>query len=89
MMRQIAGSFAQYDIVTKLRGARERGAETGKATKKGRCRLHGGASGSDHHSDLRIGARRLCRRLVRFIVPLFRVGKPGAIEVEHEKPNGR
>jgi transposase-like protein len=41
------------------------------------------------HSGLRIGVRRLCRRLVPCLVPFFRVGKLGAIEVEHEKPNGR
>jgi hypothetical protein len=48
---------------------------------------------ADHLSllngELRIGARRLCRRLLRFMVPLFCVGKLDAIEVEHEKPNGR
>jgi hypothetical protein len=42
-----------------------------------------------HDSELRKGVRRVSRRLVHFVVPLSRVEKLGAIEVEHKKPNGR
>jgi hypothetical protein len=37
----------------------------------------------------RIGAGRVDHHLVRSVVPHLRFGKLGAIEVEHEKPNGR
>jgi hypothetical protein len=42
-----------------------------------------------HCSGSRIGARRVGHHLVRSVVPHLRFGKLGAIEVEHEKPNGR
>jgi hypothetical protein len=40
-------------------------------------------------ANSRIGTCRVGRHLLRSVVPLFRFGKLGAIEVEHEKPNGR
>jgi hypothetical protein len=42
-----------------------------------------------HCSGSRIGARRVGHHLVRSVMPHLRFGKLGAIEVEHEKPNGR
>ena len=52
--------------------------------------LFGGWPGRlNHHcSGSRIGGRHVGHRLVR-VVPHLRFGKLGAIEVEHEKPNGR
>jgi DNA invertase Pin-like site-specific DNA recombinase len=58
MMRQIAGSFAQYEktrLVTKLRGARERVRET-----KGKC--EGRKSFAERDPKLVMAAKRLHRR---------------------------
>jgi DNA invertase Pin-like site-specific DNA recombinase len=58
MMRQIAGSFAQYEktrLVTKLRGARERIREA-----QGKC--EGRKSYSERDPDLVLAAKRLHRR---------------------------
>jgi DNA invertase Pin-like site-specific DNA recombinase len=58
MMRQIAGSFAQYEktrLVTKLRGARERVREA-----KGKC--EGRKSYADRQPELVVAAKRLHRR---------------------------
>jgi DNA invertase Pin-like site-specific DNA recombinase len=58
MMRQIAGSFAQYEktrLVTKLRGARERVREV-----KGKC--EGRKSYAERSPELVLAAKRLHRR---------------------------
>jgi DNA invertase Pin-like site-specific DNA recombinase len=58
MMRQIAGSFAQYEktrLVTKLRGARERVRET-----RGKC--EGRKSYAERDPELVLAAKRLHRR---------------------------
>jgi DNA invertase Pin-like site-specific DNA recombinase len=58
MMRQIAGSFAQYEktrLVTKLRGARERIRET-----SGKC--EGRKSFAERDPELILAAKRLHRR---------------------------
>src|SRR5262245_16363126 len=58
MMRQIAGSFAQYEktrLVTKLRGARERIRET-----RGKC--EGRKSYAERDPELVLAAKRLHRR---------------------------
>ena len=58
MMRQIAGSFAQYEktrLVTKLRGARERVRET-----QGKC--EGRKSYAERDPELVVAAKRLHRR---------------------------
>jgi DNA invertase Pin-like site-specific DNA recombinase len=58
MMRQIAGSFAQYEktrLVTKLRGARERVREA-----KGKC--EGRKSYAERAPELVLAAKRLHRR---------------------------
>jgi DNA invertase Pin-like site-specific DNA recombinase len=58
MMRQIAGSFAQYEktrLVTKLRGARERIRET-----SGKC--EGRKSFAERDPELVVAAKRLHRR---------------------------
>jgi DNA invertase Pin-like site-specific DNA recombinase len=58
MMRQIAGSFAQFEktrLVTKLRGARERIRET-----QGKC--EGRKSYAEHDPELVLAAKRLHRR---------------------------
>src|SRR5215471_10413453 len=58
MMRQIAGSFAQYEktrLVTKLRGARERIRET-----QGKC--EGRKSYAERDPQLVLAAKRLHRR---------------------------
>jgi hypothetical protein len=58
MMRQIAGSFAQYEktrLVTKLRGARERLREA-----NGKC--EGRKSFAEREPELVLAAKRLHRR---------------------------
>jgi hypothetical protein len=58
MMRQIAGSFAQYEktrLVTKLRAARERIRET-----RGKC--EGRKSYAERDPELVLAAKRLRRR---------------------------
>jgi hypothetical protein len=54
MMRQIAGSFAEYGLVSKLKGARER-----KRAAAGKC------EGRKSHAELRPDVVTLARQLRR------------------------